>query len=221
MSTSPPVQETAYERVWDPFVRLFHWLLVAGFVVAYVTQEERLHLHVWSGYVVGGLLLFRVAWGFVGPRYARFSDFTYRPRRVLGYLRDLLRLRARRYLGHSPAGGIMIFALLLFLALTVVTGLMLYGQDEHAGPLAPLYGGTSMATATVSVTPTRRGGDEAAEGEAGESLEELHELFANVALALVILHLFGVVATSLVHRENLVLSMITGRKRPLGNDDRP
>lgn len=218
MNIQPRVREKAYERVWDPLVLLFHWLLVAGFVVAYVTQEERLDLHVWSGYVVGGLLLFRIVWGFVGPRHARFRDFSYRPSRVFGYLRDLLGFRARRYLGHSPAGGVMIFALLLFLILTVVTGLMLYGQDKHAGPLAPLYASASTANPPALVMAAGHEAEEEPEAEGGESLEEWHELFANVTLALAILHLLGVLAASLVHRENLVLSMITGRKRPLDGD---
>ena len=139
-----------YEQVWDPLVRLFHWLLVASFVTAYVTQEERLDLHVWSGYVVGALLIFRVIWGLVGPRHARFRDFLYSPRDVLAYVWDLLRLRTTRYLGHNPAGGVMIFALLLFLALTVGTGLMLYGQENHAGPLARFYAGVTKKKCTCT-----------------------------------------------------------------------
>lgn len=221
MATQTPPRREAYVPTWDPFVRLFHWLLVAGFVVAYVTQEDRLDLHVWSGYAVGGLILLRIVWGFVGPRHARFRDFLYRPRQVFGYLRGLIRVHARRYLGHSPAGGVMIFGLLLFLILTVATGLMLYGQENHAGPLAPLYGGIAAANAPAAVMRAEHGNGKTAEAEGGESLEELHELFANVTLALVIVHVLGVLATSLVHRENLALSMITGRKRAPDNDDVP
>ena len=205
-----------YEQVWDPLVRLFHWLLVAGFVTAYVTQEKHLNLHVWSGYVVGALLIFRVVWGFIGPRYARFRNFLYSPRNVLGYIWDLLHLRTKRYLGHNPAGGAMIFALLLFLALTVGTGLMLYGQENHAGPLARLCSGAPTANVpALIVRDERHRNGELPETEAGESLEALHELFANITLALAIFHLFGVIVTSLEHRENLVLSMITGSKRSL------
>jgi cytochrome b len=64
-------------KVWDGFVRLAHWLLVAGFFIAYFTEDDALTVHVWAGYLVGLILLLRVAWGFVGPEYARFSSFAY------------------------------------------------------------------------------------------------------------------------------------------------
>jgi cytochrome b len=112
--------------VWDPLVRLFHWTLVIAFTLAYFTQEGPFEdlldqmdetwlqgIHVWAGYTIAGLLLFRLFWGFVGPHHARFSDFVRGPREILRYVKDVLTLRAPRHLGHNPAGGAMIVALLL------------------------------------------------------------------------------------------------------------
>lgn len=219
-------------KVWDPFVRVAHWVVALGFVIAYVVDDEPLTLHVWAGYVVGALVVLRLLWGLVGPRHARFTDFVYGPRMVRRYLGDLLRFRAKRYLGHSPAGGAMALALFASLLATVVTGLFLYAAEERAGPLAGLYGG-----APTSIGPaqeTTRSSDLAAqenhdneeaheseedarghEGEEDEALEELHEFFANLTLWLAILHVAGVLWASVVHQENLAKAMISGRKRPL------
>jgi cytochrome b len=208
----------AYVKVWDPLIRIGHWTIVAAFAVAYLSGEDVLSLHVWAGYVVGAAILIRVIWGFVGPQPARFADFVYAPRAVLAYASDLVRFRAKRYLGHSPAGGAMIVALLVLLAGTVVTGLMSLGSDKHAGPLAPLYA-AAPATGTPAASAKRTDEDgtrrNAAEGEEN-AVRELHELLANLTLVLVGLHVVGVVLASLAHRENLIAAMITGRKRAEG-----
>ena len=189
MLHSPKDAVTADVYVWDPFVRVFHWSLVVAFTVAYLT-EEPLIVHVWAGYVVAGLITARVVWGFVGPKHARFSDFVYRPATALAYLRDLVRLRGARYLGHSPAGGYMVILLLIMLAATGVLGLVVYGGEEQAGPLAGLV---SKATA--------------------EQIEDWHALLANITLALVFVHIAAVIFASFAHRENLPRAMVTGYKR--------
>jgi cytochrome b len=177
--------------VWDPFVRLFHWALVVAFTVAYLTEDDFLKVHVWAGYVVGGLVVARIVWGFVGPAHARFADFIYSPAETLRYVRDLLLLRAERHLGHSPGGGAMVLLLLVLLAATVTTGLVVYGGEQQAGPLAGLF---TKGT--------------------GESVEEVHELLANITLALILAHIAAVILASFVLRENLVRAMVTGYKRP-------
>ena len=216
MTSSETIRTTsrpASTLVWDPLVRFGHWALVAAFAVAYLSAEEEAGgpdpLHVWGGYVVGVIVVLRVVWGFVGPRHARFSDFVRSPIVALAYFRDLLYGRARRYVGHSPAGGAMVIALLVCLAATVVTGLMAYGE-QGKGPLA------AVLVADANANGNEAGHRALAEtrGEQTEStIGELHGLIANITVALVVAHIFGVAVASFVHRENLVLAMITGRKR--------
>src|SRR5271156_4466736 len=193
---------------WDPLVRFGHWALVAAFAVAYFSAEERPAgpdpLHLWGGYVVGGIVVLRGLWGFGGPRHARFSDFVCGPVKALRYLIDLLRGRSDRYLGHSPTGGAMVIALLICLVATVGTGLIAYGE-RGKGPLA-----------AASVTDANANGNEAERrarpeggGERTESaIGDLHGALANISLALVVLHILGVGLASVVNQENLVLAMI-------------
>jgi len=109
-------------KVWDMAVRLFHWSLVLTFATAFLAAEEWDWLHETAGYVVGGLIAFRILWGLVGSKYARFGDFIYRPSMVLGYLRDSITGRAKRYFGHNPAGGAMVIALLASIAALAASG---------------------------------------------------------------------------------------------------
>jgi cytochrome b len=185
-------------RIWDPFVRIFHWLLVAAFVVAYISEDDYLDIHTGAGYTVLALLALRLVWGFVGTRYARFSDFVRPPGQALGYVRDSLSGRARRYLGHNPAGGLMIVAMLLSLLATTVSGVVVLGAEEGVGPLAGAMAGVSHSL--------------------GEVFEEVHEFFANFTVLLVLGHLVGVLFESIVHQENLVKAMITGDK-PMRDDE--
>lgn len=171
-------------KVWDPLVRLFHWSLVGAFALAWISADEWQNLHETTGYVVAGLVVLRVFWGLIGPRYARFGQFVQPPRRVLAYLADMRHGREARHIGHNPAGGIMVVALLAGLALLTLSGWL--GSDLLWGQ---------------------------------EWIEETHELLANLLLALVALHVGGVVLASWRHREHLVKSMLTGRKRAPGERD--
>jgi len=209
-------------KVWDIFVRVFHWVVAIAFFVAYFTEDDFLTVHVWAGYTIGVLIVLRIAWGFVGPKHARFSDFLFSPFKVWQYLIALIGFRAKRYLGHSPAGAVMVFALLIGLAATVWTDLELYAIEENAGPLAALS--REAAPAKEHNSPLlvrvsddegyeREDGDERGKDDAEEFWEDLHETLANVMLALVILHIGGVLLASVAHRENLARAMVTGRKR--------
>jgi len=177
--TAGGVSPPATVKVWDPFVRIFHWSLVTLFVVAYLTGDEIQRVHEAAGYAIAGLLGARILWGFIGPRHARFTDFVRSPREAVAYFRDALVFRARRYIGHNPAGGLMVVALIAMLTATCITGYMMT-TDAYWD---------------------------------SEALEDVHGAFANITVALVVIHVIGVLVASFEHRENLVKAMVTGRKR--------
>ena len=173
-----PARAEAPALVWDAPVRVFHWLMVLTFAGAYLTAESERYrlLHVTLGYTMAGLVAFRLAWGLVGTRHARFQSFVRGPRAVLRYLRSIARGTPEHYAGHNPAGAVAIVALLALAASVTLTGWATYGDL------------------------------------AGHWLEDTHEAIASAMLAVVGVHVAGVVAASLLHRENLVVSMVTGRK---------
>ena len=207
--------ETGTVRVWDPLVRIGHWVLVAGVATAYLTEGEPQWLHSYAGYAIAAVVVLRVAWGFLGSRHARFSDFITVPGRVIGYLRGLATGRAERHVGHSPAGGAMTVALLVALAAAALSGMAALAVEDGEGPLAGLLTAQSVpAWAIEDETENHAEYGEHGEGEeAGEAFEEAHEIVANVTLLLIALHVGGVIAANLAHRENLVRAMITGYKR--------
>lgn len=164
--------------VWDAPVRVFHWLLVLSFAGAYITAEsERWRLvHVSLGYTLGGLVAFRILWGLMGTRYARFASFVRGPAAVMRYVRGMLAGRPEHHVGHNPAGAVAIVLLLLLSIAITLTGWATYNEVG------------------------------------GNWLEELHEGAANFMLAMVGVHVAGVAIASWLHRENLVRSMLTGKK---------
>ena len=216
---------TAKIRVWDPFVRLFHWSLVTCFFIAYLSGEEESMVHIYSGYAVIGLVLARLVWGFIGSKYARFSQFLYSPARLTRYLKDFTAGRPEHYNGHNPAAAWMIFTLLICLVLTSISGLKVYGIEGH-GPLASLPADQPAESAVFGLVRNAQASrghdsDDEQEKEEEEMWEEVHEIVANLTLLLVIVHVAGAIAASRVHKENLVKAMITGTKdaRPDARDD--
>jgi cytochrome b len=166
-------------RIWDPLVRLLHWSLVGTFAASWLTRHSAGAVHEWLGYAVLGIVVVRLAWGFLGGRYARFAQFIRSPLATLRYARALAGRRQPRYLGHNPLGAWMIAALILTTLGICISG-WLYTTDRYWGV---------------------------------EWVETVHRWLTHFGLALVALHLTGVAATSLHDRENLVASMIHGRKR--------
>jgi len=164
--------------VWDLPTRLFHWMLAASFIGAFLTAESEYWraIHVALGYTVIGLIAFRLIWGVVGTRYARFSSFAFGPSKVLAYVKSLLNRTPQHYVGHNPAGSWVIYGLLVLGLVSGATGYAIYNEIG------------------------------------GDWFEELHEGAANMMLGLVGVHVAGVLVSSLLHRENLVRSMIDGYK---------
>jgi cytochrome b len=167
-------------KVWDLLVRLLHWSLLASVVGAWLTREGNEVLHEQLGYAALAIIVTRVIWGFVGPRYARFTDFVRSPQETTAYLMAAIAHREPRHIGHNPLGGWMIVMLLATVAGICVTG-WLYTTDAYWG------------VAWVG---------------------ELHEDLTDLLMVLVALHVIGVILTSIRQKENLVKSMVTGRKRP-------
>lgn len=167
-------------------------------------------------------MLLRIFYGFVGTKYARFSDFLYNPAQIADYLKGLLIGRPKHYIGHNPAGGFMIVILLLSLLSLTLTGLKAYGVKGH-GPLAKHE--ISLMTNAFADSDDKENHDEhdsrkrrsqknhrSEKNEKDEFGEEVHETIAYFTLFLVSIHIMGVLVSSLVHRENLIKAMITGRK---------
>lgn len=180
-------------KVWDIFVRVFHWSLVSAFTMAYLTEDEFSKIHVIAGYVIVGLVITRLIWGLIGSKHARFSDFISNPMAVIHYLKAVIKLRAKHYIGHNPAGGAMVLMLLASISMTLLFGLLTYGVGEFSGPLSSLATSFSHSTANF--------------------FKEAHEFFANFTVILIVFHVIGVAVASFQHKENLVKSMITGYKK--------
>ena len=163
-------------KVWDPLVRILHWSLVLLFAIAFAS-EDFMGVHRWVGYLVLGIVATRTVWGVIGTKHARFTDFIYSPASIKKYLIELATFRPSHYLGHNPAGGVMILLLLIAVLGTGVTGILADGK----GGLQGMW-------------------------------EEVHEVFANGTVLLIVIHVLGVIVSSLIHKENLVRAMFTGRK---------
>lgn len=178
-------------RVWDLPTRVFHWSLAVSFAIAWISSEADgalFQIHVASGIGIMGLIIFRLIWGLVGSRHARFVDFVRGWNRVREYARGLIAFKPGHSVGHNPIGGWMILALLGGLALTSINGLFLT-DDGYSGPLAGL----------VSPWLSR-------------AMGEIHEGIAGFFGFLVIIHIAGVIVHGIMARENLARAMWTGVK---------
>ncbi len=180
--------------VWDVPVRLFHWLLVLLMATSYFSGRaggDWMQLHFWSGYAILTLLLFRIAWGFVGSTTARFSSFLKGPKAAFAHVAHLFRKEGPHDVGHNPVGGAMVLVLIFAVLAQVVTGLFSADTDTGMvnGPLALKVADKWVERAT-----------------------DFHSWWINVLLLLVAIHVAAVALYLVWKRHNLVGAMFTGRK---------
>jgi len=167
---------------------------VLSFALAYWSAKAgHNELHALLGYFLTALIASRLLWGFYGSRHARFSDFVHSPATVARYLKAIVSGHPRRFLGHNPAGGIMVLALLVALLTISISGLIILAVIDFDGPLLGLLG-------------------HALNDHQAYAVRELHALAVDTVLVMVALHLLGVILASFQHKENLVRAMITGDK---------
>ncbi|MBI5467782.1 MAG: cytochrome b/b6 domain-containing protein [Deltaproteobacteria bacterium] len=178
-------------RVWDIPTRLFHWMLVAAYAGAFFTSESEwfLEYHTIAGYIILGLVTFRVLWGFTGNRYSRFGDFVKGFKEVGSFVKEAVRLKPPRYLGHNPAVGWVVVFMLVLTIVIVFTGIATYGGEENRGALAGV----------ISF-------------EAANAARKVHLILADIAIAAIITHICAALFHDFVLKENIILSMITGTK---------
>ncbi len=176
-------------RIWDLPTRVFHWSFATACIVAWVTGNDARYtdIHLYAGYLAFALLLFRLVWGFVGGRYARFAQFITGPGKLIEHLRHIVDRNHDHGRGHNPAGAVAVVLLLGLVLALCVTGLIVLGGEEGFGPLAGLF--------TI---------------EQGDAVHQWHKVFAWIGLTVVLVHLSGVVLMGWLQRESLVVGMVTG-----------
>lgn len=178
-------------KVWDLPTRLFHWLLVLAFVGAYFTSgsDSFLEYHTIAGYLALSLVIFRVLWGFGGNRYARFSGFIKGWGAIKGYISEAVRLKPPRYIGHNPAVGWVILAILFVAAVLAASGVVTYGGEENRGVWANVF---SFDEAIYA--------------------REIHEVLAYLMIVFIVVHISAALFHDFILSENIIFSMFTGTK---------
>lgn len=187
-------------RIWDLPTRLFHWLFAAACATAWVSGDAPRYtdLHLFAGYLALGLLGFRLVWGVIGGRYARFRQFVRGPAAVVEHLRGLFAAGREHGPGHNPAGALAILLMLGLVLALGVSGLIVLGGEEGSGPLAGRF---SVAQ--------------------GVAVHAWHDALAWALLAVVVVHVSGVLLESRLQHQNLPRSMITGSKETAAHEAEP
>jgi len=179
--------------IWDLPLRLFHWSMVITVLIAAVTgyffEELLLDVHVYAGYSLGCLLVFRLIWGFIGSYYSRFHTYPLKTKDVTSHLKNLAHGKSKTHTGHNPVGAWMIVVLLSSLTFLVITGMVVWGGQENQGPLAHLIG-----------------------FKVGDFTKDIHEFFANILMFAIAAHFIGVFVETVIFKHPLIKAMISGKK---------
>jgi cytochrome b len=182
------------QKVWDPAIRIWHWLLVITVTSGWLLGEFRnfsiMQWHMYAGYATGVLLLLRILWGFIGPPPVRFSALAVTPSRLVQYASKMFRRQPSGVAGHNPIGAISVILILTLLSLQVVTGL--FSEDDALffdGPLASSVSSSARTTFT-----------------------SIHHMSSEALLIVIALHVAAILFYLLWKRENLVRAMFTGWK---------
>jgi len=181
----------AKKFIWDLPIRVFHWVLAILLCGSWYTVEVTgdMDTHMLIGQTILVLGIFRIVWGFIGTRYARFGSFLYKPAAIVAYAKSLAGRGGAAYAGHNPLGGLVVLLMLALVLLQASTGLFATDGDFYSGPLNHLIS-----------------------GRAGNQVTDFHAANFNVLLSVVIVHVIAVALYLLVKRENLVAPMFTGSK---------
>ena len=188
------VSDMAEEKrlVWDLPLRLFHWILVLSLIGSWVTAElgfDWMQIHMYLGYGTIGLIVFRLIWGFIGPRHARFASFIAGPSGIWRYARGLAAGTMIQTVGHNPLGGISVIVMLVLVGFQAATGLFASDDIVWSGPY-----------------------NSAVSGATADRLTSLHHLNFNFILAAVALHIMAIAFYFLFKKQNLVPAMLHGKK---------
>lgn len=177
--------------IWDLPIRIVHWLLTVLIFGSWytVTVSGNMEAHMLIGQTILGLLVFRVIWGFVGTRYAKFSSFVFGPRTIVAYARTILSRSGGGYAGHNPLGFLAVFAMLLLIGIQVTTGLFATDGDFYEGPLNHLVSGST-----------------------GREITDIHYVNFDVLAIMIGIHIVAIFFYLLYKRENLIWPMFTGTK---------
>ncbi len=188
----PATQQST--RIWDLPLRLFHWSFAGCVAITWGLGKfgpDVMTLHFWFGYAVLALLAFRLIWGFIGSKTARFSSFIYGPKAVARYLAKLPKREPSNWKGHNPLGGLFVFILLGVIGAQAALGLFVDPEDYlNVGPLADWVGIEGARTALA-----------------------WHSILAKATLFVVVLHVLAILFYRFWKRENLVTPMITGSRK--------
>lgn len=179
--------------VWDIWTRLFHWSLVTIVFIQWFSMEimaDGMQIHEYAGYCLLALLIFRISWGLLGTKYARFSQFLYSPKTVINYAQSVTKKDSKPYSGHNPLGGLSVIAILFLLLAQVISGLFMTDDILFYGPYY-----------------------DSVPGDVQKMMSQIHHYAFDGLLILIAIHLMSVIFYQLVKKQSLVQGMIHGKKQ--------